>query len=78
MEYINETEIAVVALQRSGHHAIINWIMANSSKENTFLNNCLPGYNPFLTCSKTDSLTQHLQLDKEQEGNFSKKRITHS
>jgi hypothetical protein len=75
MEYINETEIAVVALQRSGHHAIINWIIANSSNEPTFLNNCQPCNNPFLTCSKTDSLTQHLLLEKEQAGFFSKKEL---
>lgn len=75
MDYINEREIVVVALQRSGHHAIINWILANSSKDHTFLNNCLPSHNPFLNCSKTDSLIQHLEIEKEQQGEFSKKTL---
>src|SRR5688572_18350794 len=36
----------VAALQRSGYHAIVNWIAANSSVPTEFLNNCAAGMNP--------------------------------
>lgn len=51
MIYPNRTELCVAALQRSGHHAIINWISANSAGPACFLNNCRPNVNPFLMCS---------------------------
>lgn len=51
MSYPNRTELCVAALQRSGHHAIINWIAANSAAPVCFLNNCRPNENPFLMCS---------------------------
>ncbi|MFS8086906.1 MAG: hypothetical protein ACMG6H_14830 [Acidobacteriota bacterium] len=46
------TEFCVAALQRSGHHAIINWIRSNSVDAVCFLNNCRPGVNPFLMCTE--------------------------
>lgn len=48
----NRTELCVAALQRSGHHAIINWISANSAGPVCFLNNCRPGVDPFLMCTE--------------------------
>jgi len=50
MVYRNRNEICVMALQRSGHHAIINWIVSNSGGPACFLNDCRPNLNPFLTC----------------------------
>jgi hypothetical protein len=52
MDYQNRTELCVAALQRSGHHAIINWITSNSANPVSFLNNCQPGVNPFLMCTE--------------------------
>ncbi len=52
MDYQNRTELCVAALQRSGHHAIINWISANSGGPVCFLNNCRPGIDPFLMCTE--------------------------
>jgi len=52
MSYQNRTELCVTALQRSGHHAIINWISANSAVPVCFLNNCSPGVDPFLMCTE--------------------------
>ena len=51
MTYHNRTELCVAALQRSGHHAIINWISANAPGSVCFLNNCRPDIDPFLICS---------------------------
>ena len=51
MTYHNRTELCVAALQRSGHHAIINWISANAPGSVCFLNNCRPNTDPFLMCA---------------------------
>ncbi len=75
MNYINNVEICVSALQRSGHHAIINWIISNSSSSFCFLNNCLPHHNPFFASSGTDSLVQHISIENERIGNFSEKNL---
>lgn len=48
MYHQNHVEVCVAALERSGHHAIINWISANSAAPVCFLNNCRPGVDPFL------------------------------
>lgn len=34
----------VFAMSRSGHHAVINWIMANTNKKFTHYNNCIRGW----------------------------------
>ena len=44
---INEHEICVVALKRSGHHAIVQWLYANVDGGYLFLNQCSPAANPF-------------------------------
>ena len=44
---VNEHEMRVVALKRSGHHAIIQWVYANVGGGSLFLNQCRPGVNPF-------------------------------
>jgi hypothetical protein len=45
----NKTEMRVYGLQRSGNHAIINWIAAQSTGACLVLNDCTPGANPFDT-----------------------------
>ena len=44
---VNKHEMRVVALKRSGHHAIIQWMYANVGGGYLFLNQCRPGVNPF-------------------------------
>ena len=56
MLYQNSNEICVAALQRSGHHAIINWIVANSAGPTCFLNDCRLNVNPFLTCAQDEGI----------------------
>jgi hypothetical protein len=43
----NDIEIRVHGLQRSGNHAIMNWIAAQSTGACIVLNDCKPGTNPF-------------------------------
>ena len=43
----NDVEIRVHGLQRSGNHAIMNWIAAQTAGICIVLNDCKPGTNPF-------------------------------
>jgi hypothetical protein len=45
--HVNETEIRVIGMSRSGNHAIINWILSQSPGRTCFLNCAEPGHNPF-------------------------------
>jgi hypothetical protein len=47
--YVNDFEIRVVGMSRSGSHAIINWILAQSPGRTCFLNCAEPGTNPFVS-----------------------------
>jgi LPS sulfotransferase NodH len=53
---INNHEIVVSAIQRSGHHAVINWIAAQCTGSILFLNDVQPGTNPYLTCTQASRL----------------------
>jgi len=44
MDYVNECELCVFGMKRSGHHAVINWIMDQAPRKSCFLNN-LERYN---------------------------------
>jgi hypothetical protein len=48
-EVINETELRVVGMSRSGNHAIIDWILAEARGRTCFLNCAEPRTNPFAT-----------------------------
>lgn len=52
----NELEIRVVAAARSGHHAVINWILQQIGGHRVFLNSCAPDRNPFTCCQKRHSV----------------------
>ncbi len=43
----NALELRVFALQRSGHHAVMNWVLANTRGRYCFLNDCRPQHPPF-------------------------------
>lgn len=49
ISHVNETEIRVVGMSRSGNHAIINWILAQARGRTCFLNCAEPGHNPFVS-----------------------------
>lgn len=44
---INKTEIRIAALQRSGHHAIILWLLDSCDERGVFVNLCRPGHDVF-------------------------------
>ena len=46
-QVINEKEIRIVGLKRSGNHALINWIRSQHSGEVWHLNNIRPHQNPY-------------------------------
>ena len=45
--HVNENEIRVVGMSRSGNHAIINWILQGIRGPYCFLNCAEAGHNPF-------------------------------
>ncbi len=49
---------SVYALRRSGHHAILNWILAHLPGRHCLLNDCTPGSNPLATCSRGNSVVK--------------------
>jgi hypothetical protein len=79
----NESEMRVFALRRSGHHAILNWLMLQMKGRRCFLNDCRPNENPFVGCSRTRSNRiasrivehNHLFWQREIAGGLSKKGV---
>lgn len=49
ISYRNKKEYAVFAMRRGGHHAIMEWVMANTLGKHCFLNDCDLVGNPFET-----------------------------
>jgi hypothetical protein len=77
---VNQRVIRVPAMRRSGHHAILNWIRYHQKGRHFLLNNCKAGENPFLGCSRIDSVVggkngehRYINWDNETKGKFSKK-----
>lgn len=50
-EPVNRREFRIAAVQRSGHHGIINWLTAQCEKPLLYLNDVRPRSNPFSTAS---------------------------
>jgi len=73
MAYINLNEYRIIALQRSGHHAIINWIISNIKGRLYFLNNCCPEVNPYSSFNPKGSVVDIINIDNEIKSMFSKK-----
>jgi hypothetical protein len=75
--YTNELEICVVALWRSGHHAVIQWILRHLSGRGCFMNDCDVGRSPFATECRDDADKRHLargvDLAAEEPGRLSHK-----
>lgn len=74
--YVNKKRICVVAPQRSGHHAIINWVMSNAQDGNAYLlNHIIPGTNPFETYTAPGSRLWDLNIEEELQGKHKLKDI---
>jgi hypothetical protein len=48
--HVNDVEVCLVALRRSGHHAVIAWIAEQFPGPALLLNNLRPGEDPFAVC----------------------------
>lgn len=82
---INQVEIRVVGIRRSGNHAIINWICQQAGNDVVFINHVRPGDNPYRSqyesqlCSKRQSKPDDPHFRdiqwwrSEKEGSFSLK-----
>ena len=69
---INRLEICVVALRRSGHHAIVEWLLRHLSGDGCFLNNRKVGPSPFARKSGAVA-TGRIDLEQEGPGRFTPK-----
>ncbi len=56
-EIINQKEICIVGMRRSGNHAVLNWIRAQQLGEVCLLNNVAAGTNPYRY--KSDNLLRY-------------------
>jgi hypothetical protein len=48
--------IRVCALRRSGHHAVIQWCLVNGGRPAVFINDCVPGTDPYVTGKVSESV----------------------
>jgi hypothetical protein len=81
-EYVNETEVRVVGMSRSGNHAIINWVLAQWPGRTCFLNCAEPGSNPFRSARPRTpelppwrALYEDFEIGAERAGRFSRKDL---
>lgn len=81
---VNDTEIRVIGMSRSGNHALIRWITAQLDGRTCFLNCAEPKTNPFrsarpLRGGHVYEANYDLDLAAEQAGDFSRKdTLVHS
>ena len=69
-ETVNKCEIMVIALQRSGHHAIINWIRYQLKGCHCFLNHCHPNANPYQRCYRANSCFRNVNIGWIEKARF--------
>jgi hypothetical protein len=78
---INQNEWRIVGMSRSGNHAIINWLLAQTRGKFCFLNCAEPKTNPFHTARPLDSAHdaafevnyRGFKFSQERSGRFTKK-----
>ena len=78
----NGLELRAFALRRSGHHAVLRWILEQAGGWRWFLNDCAGEGNPFETCIRVnsevtapDGRPAHPPWEREAEGRLSKKGL---
>lgn len=80
MNHLNDRELRVIGMSRSGNHAIIAWILAQAEGRTCFLN-CTEGKtNPFVSCrpledGRCDRSSPAVRLDREAAGEVSPKDL---
>lgn len=83
--FINQQELRVVGMSRSGNHSIINWIIRQLEGRFLFLNCAEPKTNPFISArplAQDETYRTNIpgfNLDSEKKGTFTKKEyLIHS
>ena len=74
----NAREVRVVALSRSGHHAVIDWLRHQAGGRYAFLNDCQAGESPFLSCQRSEgrfSPPDLISWDQEAAGKHTKRAL---
>lgn len=79
-QVVNTMEIRFAGLQRSGNHAIINWIFSQAREIKCYLNNIVVNRNPFIEFQRKGTIREfqtdfydRFNLPMEQFGFFSRK-----
>ena len=79
LEDVNQNELRIIGMSRSGNHAVIHWITRQIRGRYCFLNCAEPKTNPFLTArplnaeERTYEANYAVDLAAEQAGQFSRK-----
>ena len=69
---INRLEICAIAVRRSGHHAIVEWLLRLLDGDGCFLNDCRVQSSPFLR-NKGTRATGQIDPEQERPGRFTPK-----
>ena len=77
---MNETEIQIVGMSRSGNHPITDWIFAQARGRKVLLNGAEGKTNPFLTCRPLASglgwrAEPDLEIEAERRGRHAAKKL---
>ncbi|NES79307.1 MULTISPECIES: hypothetical protein [unclassified Okeania] len=78
-EIVNQKEIRVAGMKRSGNHAIINWVKSQQNSDVGFINNVLANQNPYRYKYENlrDKFPEHkwaIEHNRQQaKGNFIKR-----
>jgi hypothetical protein len=79
---VNEKEIKIIGMQRTGNHAIVNWIYSQCDELKCVLNNIPLNRNPFIAFSKRGTVKefdqnfkQKLNITAERLGFFARKKL---
>lgn len=74
--FVNDRTLHVCAIRRSGHHAVIQWIVANSGVASYFLNDCEPRRNPYVGQRVLNNrFPAGFDIDAERTGRWSHKPL---
>jgi hypothetical protein len=65
---INRLELCVVALRRSGHHAIVEWLLRHLDGDGCFINDCRLECSPFVSSKGGGRATGKIDLERERPG----------
>lgn len=77
---MNDLEIQVLGMSRSGNHAIVDWIFAQAEPPKLLLNCAEGGTNPFLSCRPLGSgkgwrADPPIDLEAERQGDHAERRL---